>query len=107
MIDPPWLYWQLYVILTFVVLVVCRIISPRFLVTRVFFGTLALAFDTFSAWLVIAEIWSEPSDVSVPIWVECLMDLIFVVPGLLYTWRFAVWHQRVNSNWTLPPCLGV
>ena len=95
--GAPWLYWEFYIILTFAVFVVCRVISPKFLITRSFFGTLGLLFITSSAWIVIDKIWSEPGCIEESVWFIFLMDSPIALLGLLSTWRFAVWHQKVIS----------
>jgi hypothetical protein len=95
--GAPWLYWELYIILTLAVFVVCRVISPKFLITRVFFGTFALLFITFSSWVVIDAIWGDPGCIEESFSSICVMDLPFTLLGLLSAWRFAIWHQKVIS----------
>lgn len=97
---PLWAYWQFYVVLILTVYAVCRAINPRFLVRRVVFGTLALVFDAFTAWVVMAAF--EPQGcVYMPPWFGCLFALPFALIGYLFTWRFAIWHQKAVSIRTL------
>jgi hypothetical protein len=58
--QPSWVWEHLQflpLIVAMLVYAICRIMSPRFLISRVIFGTLAILFDTFASWLVIRAIW--------------------------------------------------
>lgn len=95
---PHFWYWLFCVALILAVYAVCRAISPRFLVRRVAFGTFAVLFDMFTAWLVILMIWPEPLDFTKTIWHELIVILPFALIGYVFTWRFGFWHLRAVSN---------
>ena len=98
---PPWFHWQPYAILIPVVFLVCRVIGPKFLIRRVAYGTLALVFNSFAAYMMIEAIWGEhvggcltpPS-----LWEISMVSAFFGLIGLLFTWRFAVWQLSTSSN---------
>ena len=94
---PLWVYWQSYIVLILAVYTVCRSLNPRFLVRRVVFGSVALTFNALTTWLVI-KAWEPQGCIYVPFWLGCLMAIPFALIGYLFTWRFAVWHQKAISN---------
>lgn len=95
---PLWLYWQFYLLLLLAVYAACRAINSRFLVRRAIFGFIALTFDAFASWIVMKSWWPEPGCLYIEPWQGSLMGLPFGLIGLLFTWRFAVWHQKAISN---------
>jgi hypothetical protein len=96
---PPWFHWQPYAILIPVVFLVCRVIGPKFLIRRVAYGTLALVFNSFAAYMMIQAIWGK--DVGClsppPLWEITIVSAFFGLIGLLFTWRFAVWQLRASQ----------
>lgn len=94
----PWFSFELYIALALFVFLVCGVISPKFLIRRMVFGTLALVFDTFTSWLVIRAIWEPEGDISLGVLGWFIIVTPFALLGLLFTWRFAGWHQKAISN---------
>jgi hypothetical protein len=79
-------------------------VTSKFLVRRVVFGILALVFGGFTVWVVISTviniIWPPAHVVGgglySPLW-GFLLVMPFALLGLLFTWRFAVWHNRSKT----------
>jgi hypothetical protein len=95
---PLWFYWQFYVALILAVYAICRAFNSRFLLRRVVYGSLALIFDAHAFWLVIRAIWEDEGCIVLGAMGWSIMITPFALLGVLFAWRFAVWHQKAISN---------
>jgi hypothetical protein len=70
----------------------------KFVIRRIVFGVLALAFDTLAALTVMRLIWEPPGCIVISSLDWFMMIASSALLGLMFTWRFAVWQKRAISN---------